>query len=83
MSDRESYERVYTLFHENGPITLTEHELCNEYMRLREALAVLADPLSRFSFRGRVDTEDLTEIGGIRAYATAALAAIPKPEEGV
>jgi hypothetical protein len=28
-------EPVYTFFHEDGPIRLTETELCNEYMRLR------------------------------------------------
>ncbi len=28
-------ERSYTIFHEDGPISLTETELCNEYMRLR------------------------------------------------
>lgn len=28
-------ERVYTFFDPHGPIRLTEHELVNEYMRLR------------------------------------------------
>lgn len=34
----EDGELVYTFFHVDGPIRLTETELCNEFMRLREAL---------------------------------------------
>lgn len=33
----EDDERVYTFFHPDGPIRLTETELVNDYMRLREA----------------------------------------------
>jgi hypothetical protein len=36
MSDAEAHKRTYRVFHENGLITLTEHELVNEYMHLRE-----------------------------------------------
>ena len=38
MSDQDSHERLYTFFHQDGPLTLSEHELCNGFMRMREAL---------------------------------------------
>jgi hypothetical protein len=38
-----SDEIVYTVFHDDGPIRLTETELCNGYMRMREALQEIAN----------------------------------------
>lgn len=35
MSDDEAHEREYVIFDPDGPITLSEHELVNDYMRLR------------------------------------------------
>ena len=36
MSDQEAHEREYIIFDPDGPITLSEHELVNDYMRLRQ-----------------------------------------------
>lgn len=42
-------EIVYTVFHEDGPIRLTETELCNGYMELRAALAAAEALAERYA----------------------------------
>jgi hypothetical protein len=62
-------EPIYTFFHEDGPIRLTETELSNEYMRLREECeALLAEaPAGIKHFRQRaLDAE-----AAVQRYAEA------------
>jgi len=69
-------EIIYTVFHDDGPIRLTETELCNGYMELRAE--VDAAKLARIAAEAALAETLLahkTEVGRLEGRLTSSLAA--------